>query len=96
LPGGRLPSLGGAQKEKRMLTVIPDSEAHEPGCIKADSGVECADPNLTYLDIFCECHRYTEPKILSNGTDIAWPAGWSQTEADDWRQAHGLKMPLIS
>ena len=79
-----------------MLTVlkIPDSDAHEPGCIKAGSEIECTDPNLTYLDIFCECHRYTEPKILGNGTDVAWPAGWSQKQADDWRQTHGLKPPI--
>jgi len=79
-----------------MLTVlkIPDSDAHEPGCIKAGSEIECTDPNLTYLDIFCECHRYTEPKILGNGTDVAWPAGWSQNQADAWRQEHGLKPPI--
>jgi hypothetical protein len=47
------------------------------------------------LDIFCECHRYTEPKILGNGTDVAWPAGWDQSQADAWRQAQGLT-PLIS
>lgn len=81
-----------------MLTVlkIPDSDAHEPGCISADSGVECSDANLTYLDIFCECHRFTEPKILGNGTDIAWPAGWDKSQADTWRKARGLIAPLIS
>jgi len=78
-----------------MLTIlnIPDTEAHEPGCLEADSGIECADPNLTYLDIFCECHRYTTPRILSNGTDIAWPAGWTQVQADQWRAERGLRPP---
>lgn len=81
------------RKHPAMLTIIPDSEAHEPGCMKADRGVTCADPNLMYLDIFCECHRYTEPKILANGTDIAWPAGWTQKQAEEWRAAHGLTAP---
>lgn len=79
-----------------MLTIfkIPDSEAHEPGCLATDAGIECADPNLMYLDIFCECHRYTEPKILGNGTDIAWPAGWTKKQADQWRADQGLEPPL--
>jgi len=91
------PGVGKAE-EKKMLTVlkIPDCDAHEAGCIKSDSGVECSDPNLTYLDIFCECHRYTEPKTLGNGTDIAWPAGWDQGRADAWRKAKGIMAPLIS
>jgi hypothetical protein len=46
-----------------------------------------------YLDIFCVCHRYTEPKILANGTDIAWPAGWTQKQAEAWRAAHDLRAP---
>jgi hypothetical protein len=78
-----------------MLTVsiVPDSEAHEPGCMEADSGIECEDPSLTYLDIFCECHRYTNPKVLANRTDIAWPAGWTQDEANEWRAANGFIPP---
>jgi hypothetical protein len=81
-----------------MATIlkIPDADAHEPGCLSQDSGIECAYPDLMYLDVFCECHRYTEPKVLSNGCDIAWPAGWTQKEADEWRAAQGLKPPLDS
>ena len=80
---------------KKMLTIskIPDSEAHQPGCMEADRGISCADPNLMYLDIFCVCHRYTEPKILGNGIDIAWPAGWTEQQARTWRAARGLKAP---
>jgi len=79
-----------------MFTVlrVPDSDAHEPGCMNTDGDIACDDPNLMYLDIFCECHRYTEPKVLSNGTDIAWPAGWSQDQADAWRKARGLQSPV--
>src|SRR5258708_1519914 len=78
-----------------MLTVlrIPDAAAHEPVWLQADIGVPCPDPNLTYLDIFCECHRYTEPKILGSGIDIAWPAGWTQEQADAWRSKRGLMPP---
>jgi hypothetical protein len=81
--------------DKTMLTIlrIPDSDAHEPGCLDADNEIACDDPNLAYLDIFCECHRYTEPKILGNGTDIAWPAGWTQEQARAWRDQRGLVPP---
>jgi len=71
----------------------PDPEAHEPGCTDVDPDWEFADP-AEYADIFCNCHHYTEPKILSNGTDVAWPAGWGETRALEWRQAHGLAPPL--
>jgi len=78
-----------------MLTIlrIPDSDAHEPGCLETDTGIACSDPNLTYLDIFCECHRYTKPKILANGTDSAWPAGWTEEQAKEWRVQRGLVPP---
>jgi len=51
------------------------------------------DPIAGYIDLFCPCHRYTEPKIMSNGIDIAWPAGWTQKQADEWRAAKGLVQP---
>ena len=89
--------LDGHKTGRAMLTVfrIPDAEAHEPGCMQADMGVACMDPNLTYLDIFCECHRYTNPKILASGIDIAWPAGWTQELANAWRTERGLMPPSI-
>jgi len=31
---------------------------------------------------------------LMNGTDIAWPAGWGQDQADTWRKDHGLEPPI--
>jgi hypothetical protein len=82
-------------RERLMLTLlrVPDDDAHEADCL-AEDNIECKDANLEYLDIFCECHSYTEPKILSNGTDIAWPAGWSRAQAEQWRSAHGL-VPLV-
>ena len=71
----------------------PDMDAHEPGCLKADGGEPGADPHISYIDIFCDCHRYTEPKILSNGTDIAWPAGWEEQQAAQWRKRNGIAPP---
>jgi len=70
----------------------PDPEAHEPGCTRAIAQSGSSDPGR-YVDIFCDCHHYTEPKILPNGTDIAWPAGWDEAQASEWRRAHGLQLP---
>jgi hypothetical protein len=72
----------------------PDPEAHEPGCLSLGGAeADSSDPGR-YVDIFCDCHRYTEPKILSNGTDIAWPAGWNPVQALEWRRAHDLQLPI--
>jgi hypothetical protein len=70
-----------------------DPEAHEPGCTAEEEEQICSDPIAGYVDLFCNCHRYTEPKILSNGTDICWPAGWTHNQADEWRAAKGLLQP---
>ena len=76
-----------------LLFRHPDLDAHEPGCPEADRGEPCADPAMSCIDIFCSCHRYTEPKILMNGTDVAWPAGWTEKEAAEWRARNGLVQP---
>ena len=71
----------------------PDPEAHEPGCMSEEDDPIGPDHLAGYIDLFCSCHRYTEPKILMNGTDVAWPAGWSQDQADVWRGEHNLMPP---
>jgi hypothetical protein len=71
----------------------PDLDAHEPGCRELEADEPCADLNSAYIDVFCNCHHYTEPKILMNGIDIAWPAGWTQEQAHNWRVEHGLTPP---
>ena len=72
----------------------PDLGAHEPGCTKIDAPEpSLADPVSRYVDVFCDCHHYTAPKILMNGTDVAWPAGWTQQQAKDWRKHNGLLPP---
>jgi len=74
-----------------------DPEAHEPGCLINGAGVPWADLGNSHIDIFCECHRYTEPKILQNGTDIAWPAGWTEKQAMDWREKYNLlRAPVVT
>ncbi len=70
-----------------------DIDAHEPGCMRKDAALPPADPGDVYVDVFCDCHRFTEPKILSNGSDIAWPAGWDGDQALAWRRQKGLALP---
>jgi len=70
----------------------PDLDAHEPGC-RAPDPSEPPDPGISYADVFCDCHHYTEPKLLSNGTDVAWPAGWTEEQAAEWRKRNGLVPP---
>jgi len=72
-----------------------DPDAHEAGCIGRSAEIDTSDPSR-YVDIFCDCHRYTEPKILANGIDIAWPAGWEEAQAMEWRRAHGLQAPTLA
>lgn len=67
-----------------------DPQAHEPGCMNIGPELPFADPGDTHVDVFCDCHRFTEPKTLSNGTDIAWPAGWTQEQARAWRERNGM------
>ena len=73
----------------------PDPDAHEAGCLSQEAEVESSDLTAGYIDLFCSCHRYTEPKVLRNGTDIAWPAGWSQEQANEWRAAKGILEPGV-
>jgi hypothetical protein len=50
-----------------------------------------ADPVSNYIDFFSDGHLNMTPKILpGDGTDIAWPADWTELEAAIWRVAHDL------
>jgi hypothetical protein len=73
-----------------------DPDSHEAGCMDDSRGGLYADPGRTHVDVFCDCHRYTEPKILPNGTDVAWPAGWDEEQASEWRDRNGLLPAGIS
>ena len=71
-----------------------DARGDHPGCPKhGKNEPPTAHENSTYVDLFCDCHAFKEPLILSNGTDIAWPGGWTGREADSWRTANGLERP---
>ena len=67
--------------------------AHEPGCPKNSPGLSGGETSDRHIDVFCDCHRFTEPKILSNGTDVAWPSGWGEKQAADWRERNNLVKP---
>jgi hypothetical protein len=69
-----------------------DSNGHQVGC-PLFGEVPSADGDARHADLFCECHTWSEPMILTNGTDIAWPDGWTQQMADEWRQKNGLVAP---
>jgi hypothetical protein len=71
-------------------------EAREPGCQETESGEPGSDLDSAYIDVFCTCHHYTEPKILTHGTDIAWPAGWSQEQVNTWRAGARMSPPVVS
>jgi hypothetical protein len=78
-----------------MFEVQPDRDArgHHPDCTHYGDFVPLADENSTHVDVFCDCHRFIDPMILSNGTDIAWPSTWGQNQADKWRKKNGLARP---
>jgi hypothetical protein len=67
------------------------ASGHMEGCPD-----EAKEPASTgYADIFCEgCNDwFDQPKILPNGTDIAWPADWSREKAQRWRAERNLTPP---
>lgn len=66
-----------------------DSHGHVLGCRRFGELPE-ADPGGSYLDLFCDCHTWSEPKVLANGTDVAWPAGWDELQASGWRKENNL------
>jgi hypothetical protein len=67
-----------------------DRNGHQFGCTEFCS---VAIPAKSHADLFCDCHVWAQPKILANGTDIAWPAGWTDAQALAWRADHGLAAP---
>lgn len=69
-----------------------DNCGHRPGCPRYGEVPE-ADTGSGFVDLFCGCHDNAEPEVLANGTDIAWPAGWNQQRAAEWRIKNGLAAP---
>jgi hypothetical protein len=50
-------------------------------------------PLSEYSELFCDCYRWEEPKVLANGKDIAFPAGWTHEQALAWRAKNGFAAP---
>lgn len=69
-----------------------DARGHAFGC-RNFSRVTIPNPLRSHVDLFCECHAWDKPRILANGSDIAWPAGWSRKQAADWRRENHLVSP---
>ncbi len=69
-----------------------DARGHRKGCPHYSAEPK-ADENSTHIDLFCYCHKSAEPQVLANGSDIAWPSGWSQKQAAEWRAKNGLVRP---
>jgi hypothetical protein len=79
--------------ENDMLEkLLLDVRGHHPGCPKHGKDEPLpAEEQGSNIDLFCDCYDFKEPLLLTNGTGIAWPAGWTQEEADAWRLANGLE-----
>jgi hypothetical protein len=73
-----------------------DGFGHSPGCTHYGKKAADTHSNRSHSDLFCTCHRWKEPRVLPNGTDIAWPALWTQAQADVWRVEHGLERPAAT
>ena len=80
-----------AMSEQHVPAAV-DPVGHRPGCPHYGEVPE-ADPGSFYADLFCNCHDNAEPEVMANGTDIAWPSGWTQQMAAEWRMEYGLTRP---
>jgi hypothetical protein len=71
-----------------------DRKGHTPGCAHYSEGPPLADESTGHVDFYCDdCHDFTEPRILPDGTSIAWPSGWTPEQALVWRDQRGLAAP---
>lgn len=70
-----------------------DELGHHPACLSYGKEASLADEKSTHVDFYCDCHGFPTPMVLKNGTDVAWPAGWTQERADEWRRANHLSRP---
>ncbi len=70
-----------------------DARGHHPGCRHYDEESPLADENSTHADLFCDCHQNPRPVILNNASHVAWPSGWSELQAEEWRRKNKLARP---
>jgi hypothetical protein len=78
-----------AEKGKEQMEI--DAQGHATGCRYHDP--LAGNPGGGYADLFCDCHRWVEPQVLAEGSNIAWPAGWGEKQAEEWRRRNGLARP---
>jgi hypothetical protein len=78
---------------ENAVSAETDALGHRPGCPRYGHDTPEVDTAGPYLDDFCECHDWAQPRILANGSDIAWPSGWSQEMAQAWRRKNNLAPP---
>jgi hypothetical protein len=60
---------------------------HRPDCPNANARASASG------DHFCDCHDCAEPRIGPDGREVAFPAGWTQAQAREWRRKNGLLPP---
>src|SRR3982750_1543648 len=72
----------------REMEQILRSDGHTAECREA----RASGDGGRYEDIFCDgCHDwFDKPHVLANGTDIAWPSGWTREQAASWRAENSL------
>jgi hypothetical protein len=66
-----------------------DARGHHHNCTHYGDFAPRSDENSTHIDLFCYCHRFIDPIVLSNGTDVAWPPTWEEKQAEEWRLKNG-------
>jgi hypothetical protein len=76
-----------------LAEALLDEQGHHFACHRYRKEHSSLGSNGTYSDFFCECHTFKEPKVLANGTDVAWPVAWDQELADSWRRDNNLQQP---
>lgn len=48
-----------------------------------------------FNDFFSENDGVKEPTILSDGTSVQFPKGWTDEDADKWRKGMELQRPNV-
>jgi hypothetical protein len=61
---------------------------HMPGCPHSGENLQSSDGNY-----FCDCHAFSEPQIGPDRAEVAFPAGWTESQAREWRLKNNLAPP---
>lgn len=55
-----------------------------------------ADETTGHVDFFSDSHTNRMPIILSDGTSVKFPRGWTEKQADEFRKKSHLMRPSRS